>query len=804
MAYSLTIPEEELKNKIARDYFSKFDCTQIIGKIDFCVATQSKTKQQDLIASPSILWAESKRGNQADLCESFVQLILTIGKNHIIDDILPPNYLGAFDAEKIAFIEYHQIDAIFSRNDFNWKVTPSNHKSKEFKQLLELVDGTLQENSLLFYFEKDDRELKEFIKNNFASDQKEFQKIAINKNNFIAVYSKWREQVMPSIGVDWESAKKAMILDADFYLADLLSAENKTIKEKLSVLLKTDHYELGRKQNALGFFESMRAEFNDRQTAHRQFWALYERPPREEYWNFIIERRDLLVPQDFRERKGAFFTPEIWVNKSQEYIAAALGEDWQEEYYVWDCAAGTGNLLNGLTNKYNVWASTLDQADVDVMRDRIKNRNANLLEDHIFQFDFLNDSFDELPDDLKQILNDENKRRRLVIYINPPYAEVSSIGGGKKGLTESRIHDQYSSQLGTAGRELYALFLARIYSEIPECILAEFSKLKVLQGPAFSGFRKFFQPKLMSCFIVPASTFDNVEGDFPIGFKIWDLKIQKAFSKISADVYDFGGNFSQHKLLQDKKQLIGKWITLNRAPEGVGFLRGTNANDFQNNNIIYIANTKNQIKNPRGVWITHNNMLRVGVYLAVRQCLKATWLNDRDQFLFPNDDWEKDLEFQSDCLAYTLFHGQNRISCQNGTNHWIPFTESEVNSREKFKSNFMTDFIAGKIDRRGGDLFSRAASTKVPLIFSDEAKAVFDAGRELWRYYHSQPKTKTNPNASFYDIRCYFQGFNDKGNVNKKSSDEKYNQLIAELRRRMKFLAAKIEPKVYEHGFLLK
>jgi hypothetical protein len=57
-----------------------------------------------------------------------------------------------------------------------------------------------------------------------------------------------------------------------------------------------------------------------------------------------------------RERKGAFYTPRIWVELSQKYIADVLGANWQDEYYVWDCAAGTGNLLAGLTNKYNVWA----------------------------------------------------------------------------------------------------------------------------------------------------------------------------------------------------------------------------------------------------------------------------------------------------------------------------------------------------------------------------------------------------------------------------------------------------------------
>jgi hypothetical protein len=57
-------------------------------------------------------------------------------------------------------------------------------------------------------------------------------------------------------------------------------------------------------------------------------------------------------------------------------------------------------------------------------------------------------------------------------------------------------------------------------------------------------------------------------------------------------------------------------------------------------------------------------------------------------------------------------------------------------------------------------------------------------------------------NASLYDIREHFQGRNDKGKMNNKSDDETYNALIAELRSALKILAEKIEPKVYEYGFL--
>ncbi|MDI9312003.1 MAG: endonuclease domain-containing protein, partial [Limnohabitans sp.] len=94
------------------------------------------------------------------------------------------------------------------------------------------------------------------------------------------------------------------------------------------------------------------------------------------------------------------------------------------------------------------------------------------------------------------------------------------------------------------------------------------------------------------------------------------------------------------------------------------------------------------------------------------------------------------------------------------------------------------------------------------LKFSPEATAVFDAGRELWTYYHTQTFQKNpsqsgyNVNASLYDIREYFQGRNDAGKMNNKSSDETYMSLIGNLREKLKKLATKIEPKVYQYEFL--
>ena len=827
------IREEEVKNKVGQDFFGDFDTTKILGNIDFCVTPKNKNpKQTKLFDDINLLWAEAKTGDY-DVISMFAQLILTIGKARTFDKTLPPAFLGAFDGKKIAFIPYNAVLDIFSLNDFNWNVTSSNQNTKEFSIIRERVQKSLDKNDYLYDFLKDEKELKFFIKNNLAKAT-ESGKILINKNNFVPIYLRWVEQVKPYIDFNWEDGKKQNILDNSFFLADLFVDDKGTpvieddtpISENLFVVFKNGHYEIA-KENLKSLFNAT-IPFKDKKP-YEQFWKKYKRPPLEEFQKYILERKDLLVPQDIRERKGAYFTPRIWVELSQKYIADVLGEDWQEEYYVWDCAAGTGNLLAGLTNKYHIFASTLDQSDVNAMHERIEN-GALLLHDYVFQFDFLNDEFlpkskgGKLPDDLYNIITDEEKRKKLVVYINPPYAEGDNVRGiGRKNVHISKTHDKYQKELGKASGELFAQFFIRIYKEIPNCVLAEFSTLKILQAPNFSDFREVFRAKLEKLFVVPAKTFDNVTGEFPIGFFIWNLGLNETFDKINSDVFDKNGNFIQTKYINsyDGLKYISNWLEINSkniSKNHVGHMSSV-GNDFQNQRMVFIDDVNAKRKNGgRHTMISVENLIIVSIYFAVRHCIEATWLNDRDQFLFPNDGWKTDTEFQNDCLAFTLF--SNNIQSQFGTNHWIPFTELEVNARSKFESNFMTDFIAGKlkIENETQDLFSQEKSKKEAqkLEFSEEAKLVFDAGKNLWKYYHTQEfpsfrgvdsnavgrRGVYNVNASLYDIREHFQGRNEKGKMKNKSDDETYMRLIAELRSALKILAKKIEPKVYEYGFL--
>lgn len=818
-SYYGNLREEPLKIEVAKEWFGDYDYTTL-GNVDFVIAVlPGKRKLHD---TEYLLWAEAKQGKSDDILESFVQLILTIGREQTNLKYVPPKYLGAFDAEKIAFLPYNKVMDVFNRNDIDWTTTPSDHKTSTFQYLLHQLKDLMENGIVKFNYESEGADLKKFI--SVAAKSGDSNQIEVTVSNLRHVYARWLEVVKPTIAVDWK-AVKGSLLALDFFLADLLSEDNETKDKAIRVILQKNHYIFDKTKNKAGYLSANEAYFNDGQKAHQQFWNRYKRPPSERYWAEIKGRRDLLVPPDVREYKGAFFTPPIWADKSKEYIAKVLGENWQQDYYIWDCCGGTGNLETGLTNKWNVYVSTLDRGDVDIIHSHIQDMNSkgssNLLDAHVFQFDFLNDPFNldkpeesKLPRKLINILKDPQECKKLVMYINPPGAEGDSREGkGRSGVAESRIHDLYGESMGYSKRELYIQFLTRIYKEIPGCIIAEFSKLKNLQGPKFSTFRNFFQAKLESVFIMPANSFDNVTAHFPYSFQIWNTAKLGSFDTINADVYDSNGKITESKTLvnYDKYKLINDWAKTFKNDNGysIATIIGV-GNDFQNKRSV-------RIEKPHRPWnhqfqwqVMELNLVPSCIYLAARLCVEQTWLNDRDQYLYPSNNWKDDVEFCSDCLTYAIFSMKNNVSITDGQNDWIPFTEDEVGAKDKFASHFMTDFLKGQTNIKSSNktvvqttMFKDGehnTNQGIKFSFSKVAISVFDAGRELWKYYHQQ--TNANPDASLYDIRRYFQGSKPNGDMNPTSDDITYNNLMENLKLHLKELSQQIEPKIYQYGFL--
>ncbi|GAA7616440.1 hypothetical protein HpJP0108_14560 [Helicobacter pylori] len=276
-------------------------------------------------------------------------------------------------------------------------------------------------------------------------------------------------------------------------------------------------------------------------------------------------------------------------------------------------------------------------------------------------------------------------------------------------------------------------------------------------------------------------------------------------------MFDSLGKFLGYKnIVNENVKNIHMWLKQKEKIENMEILGyiDTPTPDFQGSPSVAIINNKNSSKRHSVYFaIASSNILFGSVFFSIRHCIKATWQNDRDQFYAPYDDaFQDDSEFKNNCLIFMLFHAQNRITTTQGTNHFIPFSETEVNAKERYSSHALLDFLKGGIKEEGDSLFLNAKKENKPLEFSQSALNVFSAGKEIYRHYHTQASTNPhyNANASLYDIKEFFQGRNAQGKLNlpTKAKDGYYKQLYANLQDALKDLAKEIQPKVYECGFL--
>jgi len=830
--------EEEYKQSVYSNLFKKFDYAPNWGKskIDFVLRDKKDSDRH-------LLWAEAKKDSTTHLM-MLTQLILTIKSTFTKGEVIPPNYLATFNSEGIELYTTEDFVDLLSRSDIDWRVTPSNYSDSKFIMLHDTI-GRMDFRRIVWKFNSNDglSLLKKFI-NEQLIDGDTYLPIDITISNLNHVFNEWVDLVKPEIELsadDWKKWRGVGLYESDFFLADAYVDDEHdtgyTLAESLKVLIGVNRkglisYSIKTKtvssQISFDAEEYKNIQFNDMGMAYRNFWAKYKRPPRKEIrgmekqgetpWEQILLRRDILVPKDIMERKGAFFTPRIWVEKAHEYIADALGDDWQDEYYVYDCAAGSGNLLSGLYNQERIFASDIDGQNVRIMMEETRPT----FRSNIFQFDFLNDDYVRLsdggkvPDSLMDVLEVEEKRRKLIFLINPPYAESmnrleTSKGDttevlAKEGVNDSLIEQRYSAFIGgKATRELSAQFLARIYGEFNGCILADFSKLKFMQSPNFKKMREWFKPKLLACFLAPADTFDNVDGQFPIGFKVWNTSQEELFESTVADSYDKNGEFEGNKnIFAPSGGSINSWLKDYVIKDGVE-IAGlcTLGTDFGHQSFVNLASNIDVLKgvgNAKGITkyrVTVDNIINTVIYFSVRWSEDKTVVNDRDQFMSPHTNPLDDEDFINDCLIYTVLHSNNNISIAKGDNHWIPFSENDVCVRSSpFAYKTMLNIFKGR---------------NIPVVLSHEAKAVYDVGLEIFKYYHSFSgrmsacgKFQYNHNAALYDIRQYFQSTSDKGNMKVKSDDSYYQELNEKLRlMRKKLRDNRISPKVYEYGFLV-
>ena len=761
------------------------------------------------------VWFEAKTGSKVSTYEMFTQLLHYVQEALNKGEYIPP-FLCVIDQEKAAIMKTS--DALPLLENKNTKIKWGKSASDVTQEALEIVSTYIGTYIVSYKISTHESEFMDAIKG--AIKNNEIIRTQITPDNLKQVFDKWVEMIGKEI---------KDVLPEDYnllFFADIMHDGSVATHHNLPAAL------IYKDGNPAFFLRDKLCELGNKE-GYRKFWQIYHKPPKAEHRDYLLERRDTLIPVDERSFKGAFYTPLHVVDKAYDKLTETLGVNWQKEYIVWDMCCGVGNLEVKHSNPRNIFMSTLDQADVDVMK-----ATKTCVAATRFQYDYLNDDITEdgkidysltnkIPEQLRKAIA-ENKK--ILVLINPPYAEATNADNtsksegakNKSGVAKTKVGGLTMDKYGKASNELFTQFVVRVAKEIPNATLAMFSKMKYVNAPNFEEFRKHWDADYLGGFIVHSKSFEGLKGNFPIGFLVWQTShgdgTLSQIGEITTDILDKNakpiGEKKFYNIPNDK--FLNVWIKRSRAnkTESLPLVNATDVatgkawvKNWSDDAIGYMCSGTNDLQNAtkytfllssqasrgHGFYVNKKNLEKACVLFVVQKVIKPTWINDRDQFLQPDKELLE--EFKNDCLMWTLFNGSNLTASANDlewdgrkwsiVNHFIPFTEGEVGAPERFESNFMVEYMSGK-------------------KFSKEAEQVLEEGRKLWQKYFSETDNHTireelklnRVDVGWYQVRNALKKRSENGdgpNISFENFEEAY-----------KTLTEKLRPQVYELGFLKK
>lgn len=561
--------------------------------------------------------------------------------------------------------------------------------------------------------------------------------------------------------------------------------------------------------------------------AYNAFIQYFERSYTPQEKNRFSEISDRLIEDTTRRNKGEFYTPTMFVDHAHDMMSRELGMDWKEEYVVWDASCGSKNLTRDYKFK-ELYCSTLEQAELEIG----KRYNPEATS---FQFDFLNDSLDKLPEGL---LNALKENKPIVFLNNPPYATAGiKRGKHKKGVAKTIINEtMLNDGIGACSQNLYAQFLYRIDMikrrfNLTKCYIALFSPTLYLSGNSWKNFRKVFLNdfKFIDAFTFKASHFADVADNWGIAFSLWEYgeTIDKSnFIHTLVDemdgeltnvgtknIYNLNGitTASVWVKSQNAKEIVEtpnlssglrvkekmyKW-----AKDSIGYMYNNSNNVDKNTQEVALFTSC--FSNAHGVSILPDNFDRVVTLFSARKLINKTWVNSKDEYIAPNTEHEKWSEFVADSVVYSLFHPSSNQSSLRNVEYkgkqwnikneffWMPTAKmQELANNNRYDEMYQ--------DAQGvDDRFVCKWLNEHKAEISPEAQAVLDYATTLVEQSMKYRNVFNEDNENYQIMNFDCGWYQIKGMLKEYMPNElkQFNDLY-------KKLAEKMRPLVYEVGFL--
>ena len=764
----------------------------------FGIRNYDSTNYIDLY-TPEILFefkTDENFKNHHALAKTVAQALYYAKRLYSGDDPRPLSpYISVVTKNFGAYFETNTFFDFYSnKNRYDWALPPSS----PCKILVsDLTNSKIITDAIIYDFANVSDEIK-FVTNieRIRKKTSKFEKKIITPNNFDAIFNYWQSL--------FGDAVKNSHKPSEYFITDIEGDKSEIIGSKV-VFHMTD----GKK-----IYKPIDID------AYKAFWSQYEKIRNHDTIISVRQRMDRMTEENLRRFTGEFYTPKLFADKAVDYLQKTVGEWWKDENFrLWDMAAGTGNLEFSLPEDAlaKCYISTL-------IKDEAAYCAKTFSAATCFQYDFLNDDTDKLPENLRADL--ANPNIKWIIFINPPYVTANNYERDKTKISKdtvsmTAIRKQMNAEnLGQSSQELTAQFIYRISRDFAGkmAYLGMFSKLKYLNANADQKLRdKVFRFKFESGFIFDSKNFTGCKSSFPVGFLIWNLSKQIPIEsqEIKLEVWENYKNILVRPAVKtiytaNHNETLNKWIERPRRTKkfppmvsGINFCKGKihcdmisedcladfmcMGNDFLHQNWTSILS--GAYSGGHAISITAENFEQSMIVHMVRRLPKATWLNDRDQFLQPNKPLSR--EFIVDSVIWSLFSASNQTASLSDVeyegeiyqirNNFYPFEVLEVKTWE-----CTLPAIKERLNSATEDRFAATWIKNNRLDLSSEALAVLNAGREIYKRFYLELERLdverwkiSDWDAGWYQIRMSLGISID-----------------------LSALSKKLEPQIYELGFL--
>lgn len=592
----------------------------------------------------------------------------------------------------------------YLEGEYDWSIAPSSAGAKSTK----LVEDLKKDNIAKKVYIHDLSNPNNFNASDFLEDLdskarlSETVKITATVDNLVKVFTNFSTDVFTSSPGLFDKVITGDRKRVEVFLRSLQDDDEVYIHPKKKKLIVDD-----------------KEIFGVNVQAYEQFWQQHKQG-RDNYTRkelaLIDSCADLIIDEKQRRMKGDFYTPPLWVDKAHEVIESCIGEDWKDEYVVWDMAAGMRNLTRDYRfGDGNLYTSTLFQEDIELSKEYNK-------EGYHFQYDFLNDDMNLHDMSLEEIkgLSDKEleetfklpvslikamiEKKPIVFFANPPYVQpgTSKEKDHKKGVVQSSIGNMMKN-MGHAKMEMYTQFIYRVqllsqlfgYTENDDFHFFFFNKV-FFTSPNFSKFVENLTSQFHfdKGFMINAGEFNTAASSWSIIFSHWmsqGEKNQKEFifdvlkgtkdNKVEKTDTWTGRNVKKGNTISDwVKNIKMERDNIYSPNTSDGFSPSTQKPVKMTRNYLgYLHNSSNNVQHSdryqgmfsmafsrnRGVPITKENFIRSSITFSIRRSVyddiaknKLLWVRDKDVFTTPSEDLLTP-EFIADCVVFSLFDSQS-------------------------------------------------------------------------------------------------------------------------------------------------